>query len=164
MKSPPIIFSLAPLGFGGNLSQLFFDNIPSIILRPDKYNTIVKIKCVVKLSILTLPNSVFKWILNKICVFFSFPGLMLLIHGSGHQQNMSANNPENRMSGKIETDDESCSHCGGRNGKKRRGISCATLLFLLAIDAFTIALLLILFYNLKHWSGSYSVIWIAEKM
>ena len=38
-KSPPIIFSLASFGFGGNLSQLFFVNIPSIILRPDKYNT-----------------------------------------------------------------------------------------------------------------------------
>ena len=38
-KSPPIIFSLAFLGFGGNLSQLFFVKIPSIILRPDKYNT-----------------------------------------------------------------------------------------------------------------------------
>ena len=83
---------------------------------------------------------------------------MLLIHGPGHQQNMSANIPENRISAKIESDDESCSHCGGNgNGKKRRGISCATLLFLLAIDAFTIALLLILFYNLKHWSGNYGV-------
>ena len=48
MKSPPVIFSLASLGFGGNLSQLFFVNIkvgpstlvnfPSIIFRPDKYN------------------------------------------------------------------------------------------------------------------------------
>ena len=38
MKSPPISFSLASLGFGGNLSQLFFVNISSIILRPDKYN------------------------------------------------------------------------------------------------------------------------------
>ena len=37
-KSPPIIFSLASLDFGGNLRQLFFVNIPSIILRPDKYN------------------------------------------------------------------------------------------------------------------------------
>ena len=37
-KSPPIIFSLASLGFGGNLSQLFFVNNPSILLRPDKYN------------------------------------------------------------------------------------------------------------------------------
>ena len=26
------------LGFGGNLKPLFFVNIPSIILRPDKYN------------------------------------------------------------------------------------------------------------------------------
>ena len=38
-KSPPIIFSLASLGFGGNLSQLFFVNNPSILLRPDKYNS-----------------------------------------------------------------------------------------------------------------------------
>ena len=37
-KFHPIIFSLDSLGFGGNLSQLFFVNIPSIILRPDKYN------------------------------------------------------------------------------------------------------------------------------
>ena len=37
-KSPPKIFSLASLGFGENLSQLFFVNIPSIILRPGKYN------------------------------------------------------------------------------------------------------------------------------
>ena len=37
-KSPPIIFSLDFLGFGGNLSQLFFVNMSSIILRPDKYN------------------------------------------------------------------------------------------------------------------------------
>ena len=36
-KFPPIIFSLASLGFGGNLRQLFFVNIPSTILRPDKY-------------------------------------------------------------------------------------------------------------------------------
>ena len=39
IKSPPTIFNLASLGFGGNLSQLFFVNILSIILRPDKYNT-----------------------------------------------------------------------------------------------------------------------------
>ena len=38
MKSTPIIFSLASLGFGGNLSQSFFVNNPSILLRPDKYN------------------------------------------------------------------------------------------------------------------------------
>ena len=37
-KSPPIIFSLAPLSFGGNLSQLLFVNNPSILLRPYKYN------------------------------------------------------------------------------------------------------------------------------
>ena len=37
-KSPPIIFSLASFGFGGNLNQLFFVNNPSILLRPDKYN------------------------------------------------------------------------------------------------------------------------------
>ena len=42
-KSPPIIFSLASLGFGGNLSQLFFVNNPSILLRPDKYNNCTKL-------------------------------------------------------------------------------------------------------------------------
>ena len=38
VKSPPTIFSLASLGFGGNLSQLVCVNISSIILRPAKYN------------------------------------------------------------------------------------------------------------------------------
>ena len=38
MNSPPIILSLASLGFGGNLSQLFFANISSISLRPDKHS------------------------------------------------------------------------------------------------------------------------------
>ena len=40
MKSPPIIISLASLVLGGNLSQYFFVNIPSIILRPYKYDTL----------------------------------------------------------------------------------------------------------------------------
>ena len=43
-KSPPIIFSWASLGFGGNLSQLFFVNNPSILLRPDKYNNIQNLR------------------------------------------------------------------------------------------------------------------------
>ena len=40
VSSPPTIFNLASLCFGGNLSQLFFVNIPSIILRPHKYNNV----------------------------------------------------------------------------------------------------------------------------
>ena len=41
VKSPPTIFSLVFLGFGGNLSQLLFVNIPSIILRPGKCNNMI---------------------------------------------------------------------------------------------------------------------------
>ena len=62
-KPPTIIFSLASLGFGGNLSQLFFVNIPSIILRPNKYNTLMAVSdiyCIIclyhdKLTLLTGP-------------------------------------------------------------------------------------------------------------
>ena len=43
-KSPPTIVSLAFLGFGGNLSQLFFVKNPSILLRPDKYNNCISHK------------------------------------------------------------------------------------------------------------------------
>ena len=38
MKSPPTIFSLASLVLEGTLANCSLFNIPSIILRPDKYN------------------------------------------------------------------------------------------------------------------------------
>ena len=38
MKSPPRIFSLASLVLEGTLANCSLFNIPSIILRPDKYN------------------------------------------------------------------------------------------------------------------------------
>jgi len=87
---------------------------------------------------------------------------MVFIHGISGQpstqnnivQSMSSNTDVKNVD---DDDDDSrcCSRCG-RGGKRRRGISCATLLFLLAIDAFTIALLLILFYNLKYIAGTYN--------
>jgi hypothetical protein len=85
---------------------------------------------------------------------------MLFIGGiSGGQATAPATNHASNPSGSAkfvddDDDDETgsrCDHCGRR---KRRGISCATLIFLLAIDALTIALLLILFYNLKNISGN----------
>ena len=41
-KSPPIIFRLGFIRFWRKPQPMFFVNIPSIILRPDKYNTIYK--------------------------------------------------------------------------------------------------------------------------
>ena len=96
--------------------------------------------------------------------------MMLFIHGfsgrsgeqqlsTNHVQSMTSSNPDHRstkINADYDDDNESCcSHCGNdRKKRKRRGISCGTLLFLLAIDAFTIALLLILFYNIKSYSGA----------
>ena len=86
---------------------------------------------------------------------------MVFIHGFSGQAPASTSNvvqsmPSSANDVKSVDDDYddsgSCRHCG-RHGKRRKGISCATLLFLLAIDAFTIALLLILFYNLKYIAG-----------
>ena len=100
------------------------------------------------------------WMRLKICLN-SFPGLMVFIHGFSGQAPASTSNvvqsmPSSANDVKSVDDDYddsgSCRHCG-RHGKRRKGISCATLLFLLAIDAFTIALLLILFYNLKYIAG-----------
>ena len=88
---------------------------------------------------------------------------MVFIHGfsgqtSGAPSNVVQSMPSTNGAKNVDVDDDDddesggCSHCG-RRGKRRKGISCATLLFLLAIDAFTIALLLILFYNLKFIAG-----------
>lgn len=87
---------------------------------------------------------------------------MLFIHGgfsgqpttsqSNVARSTSSNNDVKNVDNEDYDDDRRCSHCG-RDAKKRHGMSCATLLFLLAVDAFTIALLLILFYNLKYITG-----------
>jgi hypothetical protein len=103
-------------------------------------------------------------------LFNSFPGLMLFIHGfSGHPpstnnvQSMTTNNSGTDVKNNNGDDDDDfdgsncCGHCGRGGKKKKRGMSCTTLLFLLAIDAFTIALLLILFYSIKNLSGNYSL-------
>ena len=94
---------------------------------------------------------------------------MLFIHGFSGQppstnnvQSMNSTNIDNDVKHDEDDDDDfdgstCCGHCGrGEKKKKRkRGICCPTILFLLAVDAFTIALLLILFYNIKHLSGNY---------
>ena len=52
LKSPPIIFSLASLVLEGTLANCSLFNIPSIILRPDKYN---------KMAVTPATNSFFRY-------------------------------------------------------------------------------------------------------
>lgn len=112
--------------------------------------------------------STIKFVIDFISLFNSFPGMMLFIHGfsgrsgeqqlsTNHVQSMTSSNPDRSAKLNTDYDDDNescCNHCGNEKKRKRRGISCGTLLFLLAIDAFTIALLLILFYNIKSYSGA----------
>ena len=53
-------------------------------------------------------------------------------------------------------DEDNCSHCGA-SGKPTRfkKMSCWSLIFLLAVDAFTIGLLLVLYSHSLHHNGEY---------
>ena len=69
-KSPPTIFSLASLGFGGNLRQLFFVNNPSsILLNLDKYNNFIQHKRPIVSPLILLPGSMFDSSLGRWLVF-----------------------------------------------------------------------------------------------
>ena len=52
-------------------------------------------------------------------------------------------------------EDDSCSHCGSDSGKlKSKKMSCWAFIFLLAVDAFTIGLLLVLYsHHVNHHQG-----------
>ena len=69
------------------------------------------------------------------------------VFGSGNGARSNGINPKNMIS----DDPDYCSHCES-TGKVQKKMSCWMLIFLLAIDALTIGLLLMLFYN-SHSNG-----------
>ena len=63
MKSPPIHLALASQGFGGNFCHCSLFNFPSIKLRPDKHNILLKLAC--------LSFSLSECLSCSICVYLS---------------------------------------------------------------------------------------------
>ena len=80
--------------------------------------------------------------------------MMGSVIGSGTGQNnngLPKTTDKSKLSNYPEEDD-ACSHCGSKMTKKANKTSCWAFIFLLAVDAFTIGLILFLFSH-HHLEG-----------
>ena len=81
------------------------------------------------------------------------------ILGSGNGRNNENQGKSVRPSSSMSTlpeEEDLCSHCGSSSGKqKSRKWSCYSIIFLLAVDAFTIGLVLVLFSHHNYHTGNY---------
>lgn len=81
--------------------------------------------------------------------------------GSGRQNGMkSAGRPSTHIQSNYPDSDDFCSRCGSSNSGKSKKMSCWMLIFLLAIDAFTIGLVLALFSHTTFHTGTSSTMYI----
>ena len=74
--------------------------------------------------------------------------LILIGSGQGRQNAAKSARPAMRPPTELSTypEEDECSHCGSTSGKDRtKKMSCWAFIFLLAVDAFTIGLVLVLF-------------------
>ena len=100
-----------------------------------------------------------------ICHFYpQFIFIIFTILGSGNGRNNENQGKSVRPSSSMSTlpeEEDLCSHCGSSSGKpKSRKWSCYSIIFLLAVDAFTIGLVLVLFSHHNYHTGKcYSIPW-----
>jgi molybdopterin/thiamine biosynthesis adenylyltransferase len=85
--------------------------------------------------------------------------IVFTILGSGNGRNNENQGKSVRPSSSMSTlpeEEDLCSHCGSSSGKqKSRKWSCYSIIFLLAVDAFTIGLVLVLFSHHNYHTGKY---------
>ena len=92
------------------------------------------------------------------CTYLHLSFLSTIL-GSGNGRNNENQGKSVRPSSSMSTlpeEEDLCSHCGSSSGKqKSRKWSCYSIIFLLAVDAFTIGLVLVLFSHHNYHTGKY---------
>ena len=90
------------------------------------------------------------------CTYLHLSFLSTIL-GSGNGRNNENQGKSVRPSSSMSTlpeEEDLCSHCGSSSGKqKSRKWSCYSIIFLLAVDAFTIGLVLVLFSHHNYHTG-----------
>ena len=96
--------------------------------------------------------------LPNYCTYLHLSFLSTIL-GSGNGRNNENQSKSVRPSSSMSTlpeEEDLCSHCGSSSGKpKSRKWSCYSIIFLLAVDAFTIGLVLVLFSHHNYHTGKY---------